>query len=131
MAVKKATSLTQKAKEVIEHFESTDIDSNRIVAAISYLWILFLIPLFLKRKSKFAQFHARQGLVLFLLEVVGTFLFWIPLLGPLLFLALCVAAIGGFLMALSGKNAVMPIIVREKNALEFGIHTITDVPAKS
>ncbi|HLD81940.1 MAG TPA: hypothetical protein VJA22_01890 [Patescibacteria group bacterium] len=119
MAVKKATSLTQKAKEVIEHFESTDIDSNRIVAAISYLWILFLIPLFLKRKSKFAQFHARQGLVLFLLEVVGTFLFWIPLLGPLLFLALCVAAIGGFLMALSGKAYPLPVISGIAEKIDF------------
>jgi uncharacterized membrane protein len=45
------------------------IEDDKVIAAIAYLGILFLIPLLLKKNSKFAIYHARQGLVLFALEV--------------------------------------------------------------
>ena len=64
----------------------SDIQANKTVAALSYLWILFLVPLLLKRDSKFAQFHAKQGLVLFIIE----FLVWIPFIGWLLMIAIFV-----------------------------------------
>ncbi len=36
-------------------FDPKDIEQNKGVAVLSYLWILFAIPLFLKRDSKFSQ----------------------------------------------------------------------------
>jgi hypothetical protein len=36
-----------------------DVADNKLVAALSYIWILFLIPLLAKRDSKFCQFHAK------------------------------------------------------------------------
>ena len=48
-----------------------DVENNKVIAAIGYIWILCLVPLFLRRRSAFAQFHAKQGLVLFILEIIG------------------------------------------------------------
>lgn len=46
--------------------DQQDIQSNKFIAALSYWGILLLVPLFLKRESKFARYHANQGLVLFM-----------------------------------------------------------------
>ncbi len=96
--------------QIIPHFEKSDIDSNRFLAALSYLWILFLIPLIFSKHSEYAKFHAKQGLVLFLSEIVGTFLYWIPLFGQLLLLALIFATLVGFIMAFAGKAYSLPFI---------------------
>jgi len=87
-----------------------DIDQEKAIAALSYVWVLFLIPLLGKRENKFCQFHAKQGLVLFLIEVVGWLVFWIPVIGWLLFLVVVILAIVGILKALSGKYWEMPIL---------------------
>lgn len=44
--------------------------AERLLGALGYLGILFLIPLKVKRDSMFVQFHSRQGGVLFLLWLV-------------------------------------------------------------
>lgn len=50
--------------------------------------------------------------MLFLIEVVGTVVFWIPLFGWLLFGAVIVLAALGFLAALSGQYWQLPVIGR-------------------
>lgn len=50
--------------------DKQDIESNRFIAALSYWGILLLVPLFLKRESKFARYHANQGLVLFMTVIL-------------------------------------------------------------
>jgi hypothetical protein len=49
---------------------SKDAEDNRVMAAIGYLGILFLVPLLVKKDSPFAQFHAKQGLALFVFAVI-------------------------------------------------------------
>jgi hypothetical protein len=39
--------------------DKKDVEENAVMAALSYIWILCFVPLFLKKKSKFAQFHAK------------------------------------------------------------------------
>jgi len=90
--------------------DSKDIEENKTVAAIGYIWILCFVPLLLKRDSKFAQHHGKQALVLFIVEVVVGFIVWIPFLGWLLGLATLVLAIMGILQALQGNYWEMPII---------------------
>ncbi len=51
-----------------------DVEANRFMAALSYVWILCLIPLLLRRQSKFAQFHAKQGLILFIFGIIVSWL---------------------------------------------------------
>lgn len=87
-----------------------DIEANRTVAALSYVWILCLVPLLTKKRSKFAQFHAKQGLVLFVVELAGTLVFWFPLFGQLFALVLLVAAVMGVIKALNGEWWKMPYV---------------------
>ena len=50
--------------------DKADMNSNKAMAIISYLGFLFLIPLFAAKNSRFAQFHVKQGLVLFIFEII-------------------------------------------------------------
>ena len=49
-------------------------DENGFLAALSYVSFLFIIPLFLKRRNTFVQSHAKQGLVIFIAEIILFFL---------------------------------------------------------
>ncbi len=51
-----------------EH-DQADIANNKVFAVLSYIGILVLIPIFAASNSKFAKFHANQGLVLFIGEI--------------------------------------------------------------
>lgn len=83
---------------------------NKAVAALSYIWVLFLIPLLTKKKSKYAQFHAKQGLVLFIVEIVGSLIFWIPLFGWALLIALFVVSIMAIVKTLNGEWWKIPYV---------------------
>ena len=87
-----------------------DVQDNKVMAALSYAWILFLVPLLGKRDSKFAQFHAKQGLVLFIIELVGGFFMWFPIFGQLLMLALVLVSVLGIIKALNGEWWKMPVV---------------------
>lgn len=67
------------------------MDSNdKVFSALGYVGILFLIPL-LAGKTDYTRFHANQGLVLFIADVilgiaagiVGAILGFIPILGAI------------------------------------------------
>lgn len=51
-------------------FDTSDIESNKVLAAIGYVPVLFLVPLLVAPQSRFAKFHANQGLILTLGAVV-------------------------------------------------------------
>jgi uncharacterized membrane protein len=90
--------------------DDRDAQDNKYTALFSYIWILFLIPLLAKRDSKFCQFHAKQGLVLFVIDLVASLLFWVPLLGQLLMLVLAVVSIIGIIKVLNGEYWKIPYI---------------------
>ena len=52
-----------------EEFEQEDIQNNKTMAILAYIGILVLIPIFAAKESKFARFHANQGLVLLIIMV--------------------------------------------------------------
>ncbi|MBI3120334.1 MAG: hypothetical protein HYZ08_01820 [Candidatus Kerfeldbacteria bacterium] len=86
------------------------LPEQHIYAALSYVWILCLVPLLLKRGDSYILFHAKQGLVLFVIEVVGAVIFWVPVIGWLLWVLVVLLAIIGFLGALQGKKIRLPVI---------------------
>lgn len=45
-------------------FDAKDIADNKGISVLSYLGPLVFIPMFTRKSSKFARFHANQGLVL-------------------------------------------------------------------
>ena len=61
-----------------------DIQENKALALISYIWILCLVPLLAKKDSAFAQYHAKQGLVLFIFWIAVNMVAIIPILGWLI-----------------------------------------------
>jgi uncharacterized membrane protein len=85
-------------------------DDDNLIAAIGYIGVLCFVPLMFKKKSEFAQFHGKQGLVLFIAEVVGMFVFWVPLIGQVLALILFILSVVGFIKAYNGEKWEMPIV---------------------
>lgn len=83
-----------------------DVEDNKVMAALSYIWILFLIPLLLKKDSKFCQFHAKQGLILFILS----FITWFPIIGWLIGLAIIVVSVVSIVKTLAGEQWQIPFI---------------------
>lgn len=53
-------------------FAAEDIELNNRLSCLSYLGILLVVPLFLVKKSRFAKFHANQGLVLLILNIAAS-----------------------------------------------------------
>ena len=106
------TMTTKKTTTAKNPSASTDkdIEANKTIAALSYVWILCLVPLLGKRDSKFAQFHAKQGLVLFIIETIAGLIFWFPIFGQLLMIAIAVVAIMGIIKALNGEWWEIPYI---------------------
>jgi len=46
-----------------------DIEENKVFAILAYLSLLCLVPLFMKKDSPFAYYHAKQGLGLFAVNI--------------------------------------------------------------
>ncbi len=97
-------------KKINKTSNDSDIEANKGMAALSYFWILCLVPLLLKKRSKFAQFHAKQGVVLFGVEILAMFVSWFPIFGQLLMLALLIISVMGIIKALNGEWWKIPYI---------------------
>ena len=67
-----------------ETTKEKEIQEGKFFAVISYISFLCIIGLVLKKDNKFALYHAKQGLVLFVFEVACLFLSVIPKLGGLI-----------------------------------------------
>ncbi len=96
------------------NYSPSDIEDNKAIAALSYLGLLVLIPLLAKKDSPFAQFHAKQGLVLLIAWVIIGFVSWIPFVGwavgILGAIFLFILFIMGLVNALSGQVNELPLI---------------------
>ena len=85
---------------------------ERLIAFVSYLSILFLIPLKRFRKSEFIYYHAKQGLGLFIFSMIMIFLFWLPVVGWVAVMAFLVLWFTGIMNVLTGKKEPLPVIGR-------------------
>lgn len=59
-----------KTIEITEFSVKEDVEKNKPMAILAYLSWLVLIPVFFAKKSKFARYHANQGLVIAIAETV-------------------------------------------------------------
>ncbi|MBL7141668.1 hypothetical protein ISS21_01045 [Patescibacteria group bacterium] len=86
----------------------------RFLSAISYLGILCLAPIILKAKNDYVRFHARQGLVLFIAEIIFTLIWIIPLVGWVIgfigWLLCFVLAIIGLIRTIAGREWIIPLL---------------------
>lgn len=92
---------------------SLGTDDGRLAAIMAYIPFLCFVPLLSMKNNTEARFHARQGFVLFIVELVAV-LFLIPGLSSLVFKVVLIAcagmAIAGVYFALQGKNYKLPLV---------------------
>lgn len=110
-------------------YDANDIANNKVMAVLAYLGILVLVPIFAAKDSKFARFHANQGLVLCIAAIAYSILYgilstviyaisWrlgfiVSIIGlvSILFTVLCII---GIINAASGKAKELPLIGKFK-----------------
>lgn len=106
-------------KDTANEYDKSEIEANKIICMLAYIPILFFLPLVLcPKNSKYARFHANQGLLLLILSVVinivGILLLFIPVLGlvlmPLLELVILGAIAYGIVFTVLGQVRELPII---------------------
>lgn len=101
-------------EETTSQPEQTKKEGPNMVAILSYIGILVLIPLLAVKNDEFVKYHAKQGLVLFIAEIATIFVSWIPILGWLIgFLAGIIwlaLAIMGILNVVKGEKKQLPLI---------------------
>ena len=107
--------MEEQKKVEVTSSDSEVIEQGKIYAFLGYFGILFLVPILAKKDNTFAVFHGKQGLVLFVVEIIVWLLGFIPFLGwyiiwPIGFIFCLIMAIAGMIQALSGKYWKMPLI---------------------
>jgi fumarate reductase subunit D len=92
--------------------QDKELEQGRFFAVIAYLGLLCLVPLIFKKSNKFALFHGKQGLILFIWEVGALVVSIIPLFGKLIlglsWLACFLFAVIGMLQAWMGEYWRLP-----------------------
>ncbi|MHB8961939.1 MAG: DUF4870 domain-containing protein [Saccharofermentanales bacterium] len=115
--------------DTTDSYDKTDIEQNKVMAILAYIGILFLVQLIAAPQSKFARFHANQGLVLAICEAgfsvaysILNFIilgiswrlgFLMTIIG-LLWLVFIALAILGIMNASNGKAKELPVIGKYK-----------------
>lgn len=102
--------MTDEKKEI----SKMQITKDNIYAILAYLWVLCLIPVLMKKDDPFVKFHARQGLMLFILEVALGIVGIIPFIGLLISqiggLVCLVVSVMGIINVLKGKQWKIPYV---------------------
>ena len=114
-----------ETEDTTAEFDAKDIENNKILSLFSYLWILFLVPMFAAKDSKFARFHVNQGIVLFIFNIAWSIVDLIlsailgkiivvslvyGILSSVVSLAFFALAILGIVNACMGKAKKLPLI---------------------
>lgn len=109
----KTTEETSAEAEQVSEGSKKEED-NKLMGILSYIGVLCLIPLLTKKDDEFVFFHAKQGLVLFIAEVLAAFVAAIPLLGwiiaPIASLVWIVLSIIGIINVLGDKTKELPLL---------------------
>ena len=105
--------------------DAADVEKNKTSAMLSYIFILWLVPMLTAKDSPFAKFHCNQGILLTMVGFVGAIgitilhfvISYIPFLGGCMnctlaigfFLGMVALMIMGILNALGGKMKTLPM----------------------
>ena len=103
---------TKDKKQInFEKFKKTNL-----LALICYLGFFCLVPILIKEKDEFVKFHTKQGLALFVVEMVTCMVFGIVpifwLFGGLLMLFWLVLNVIGITNVLNEEKKKLPVIGR-------------------
>lgn len=92
----------------------TSAGHNKLLAALSYVSILFLVPLLFAQDDEFTKFHAKQGARLFVCNAIGSILGSIFSIGWVVNLLLLYLMVVGIRNALNDKWEALPYIGKFK-----------------
>lgn len=93
---------------------STSNPNAKLFSVLSYIGILWLVGLLAAKDDVFVKYHVNQGLVLFLLGVIGSIIGIIPVVGTIvswvvsIFGVVCM--ILGIVNSVKGEMKPLPII---------------------
>ncbi len=93
----------------------SDVEKNKTEAMLSYFWVISLYFYLTKKKSKFVQFHAKQGIILFLLSFATI----VPIFGQLFALVLTLVSIVAMIKAYSGEWYKIPFVYDLSKSIKF------------
>ncbi len=94
-----------------------------VMALISYIGPLCLIPLLTKDQDEFVRFHMKQGFVLFILEAAVSIIlsvfppFWA--IGWIFNIAWLILSILGIMNVVKNEKKELPIIGKHANRFKF------------
>ena len=90
------------------------VQDAQFFAAIGYLSFLCFVPLVLKKENKFALFHGKQALVLFIMELAAAIPKVVPALGDLVFtlafVVFGILSLIGIVKVLMGERWEIPVV---------------------
>lgn len=91
-------------------------DIDRLFAAMSYVWVLFAIPYTIGYRKPFVFRHAKNGLALFIFELLLMAVGMVPVFGWAVafagWLFVCVCIVLGIGHALAGQAWKVPMLSR-------------------
>ena len=91
-------------------YSPEDISNNKVMSFLSYLWILFIVPLIAAPNSPYAKFHANQGLLLFLFDIVIAIVAMIHVVSAVGGALVLIFRIIGIVNSLKGEAKELPLI---------------------
>lgn len=103
----------QQSFVVDKGYEPSDIEANKLFAILAYLGPLVFVPIFAARNSKFAKFHANNGLVIFIVWILSNILRVIPIVKHFVWIIsilIAIVDIIGLVQAIKGEAKPMPVI---------------------
>lgn len=118
-------SAINNTPDTTSEYDPQDIEKNKVMAVLAYFGILVLVPILAAKESKFARFHANQGLILLLASVayyivysilasiiigISWHLYWLVSIIGFLGLAFFVWFVIGLINAATGKAKELPLI---------------------
>ena len=122
--VEEAKKTDKANKSLAEENEIPVTDGStkgeKALAAIGYIMFFCILPLILKRKSKFCQYHGKQGLILTILYLFfGIFIFWSVTLTAIIGFTYLVCVVIGIVYSVQGKIIKFPLIEKVVDKLDF------------
>lgn len=122
----KAKKMVSDVKDESSSFDKKDVESGKVMGILSYLGILALVPYLTEKNNKFVIYHAKQGLNLFIIEIIGSAIisiagsflfvlsFIVSLISSAFALGIFVLSILGIVDVCNGKAKELPVINKFK-----------------
>ncbi|NLD87739.1 MAG: hypothetical protein GX633_05725 [Clostridiales bacterium] len=83
-------------------YDPQDIEANKTVSMLAYL--IFFLPLLVCPQSKFARFHANQGLLIWIMCFASAVIKIIPIIGGIVSSLIAIAALIFIILGMVNTN---------------------------